>query len=200
MIEENNELGNKRKKWYIKYLPENSDIKKFNSDQENKLLDVYHECEKEADKYLKKIVKEEFYELLKEIGNKNLSLILPEEVEWISLDEEKRSDLGIIYRESIAKGQTKKSIRDQFKKYLSEGKPSIPTEEIIILKVDEAVSNKKEQLVIDWIEQMIDKKGYISKSEDFENFNKLLGYSSRSFSNKMKEAGLKFVNKKWLKP
>ena len=42
-------------------------------------------------------------------------------------------------------------------------------------------------------------KGYVSKSEDFENFKKLLGYSSRSFSNKMKEAGLTFVNKKWIK-
>lgn len=198
-MEQSNSIGSARRKWYRKYLPENSDIKQFSIEQEENLLDIFHECEKEADKYLEKIVKECFNEKLKDIGYKNLSLCMPEGIELYSLSDEQKSDLAQIYRQEIAKEQSQRAIREHFKKYLSEGKPLLPKKEGIKEKVEEEIPNKKDKMVLEWIGKKLKEKGYISKTEDFENFHKLLGYSTRSFSNKMKEAGLKFVNKKWVK-
>ena len=192
--------GNERMKWFYKYIPEDTKIKAFNQDLELKLLNIYHDCEKDADEFLKKIVKEKFKEELKKTGYKNLALCLPSRIKWKSLNDEKQNDLENIYRESMVKGLTNKTIKDRFKKYLSEGKPLKTKKEIPLVVTEEEISSKKEQLVLDWIDEKINEKGYISKNEDFENFKKQLGYSNRSFSNKMKESGLKFVNKRWVKP
>lgn len=198
-MQQSDSIGLGRRKWYEKYLPEKPDIKKLNSEQEEKLLSIFHDCEKEADIYLEKIVKEHFFEQLKDIGYKNLNSCMPEGVYWDSLTEDKKTDLIQIYNESIAKQRSKKKIKVNFKKYLSEGKPLVTIETKIKEKPKEETDNPKEEKVYEWIENKLKEKGYVSKSEDFENFKKLLGYSSRSFSNKMKEAGLTFVNKKWIK-
>ena len=118
MTEQNIIKEKKQIKWYEQYLPETLDLKDLKPEYEVKLSDVFNECEKETDKYLEKIVKKKFRNILKEIGYRNLNECLPKDVKWKSLNKEKRQDIAQIYSDSITEKRNIRTIKKRFKKYL----------------------------------------------------------------------------------
>lgn len=185
------------------YLPEDVDPEKLTPQDWQELDKVYNECRGEMKKRFKAMVKARFEENLKELLKKTIEECLPqkpEQILWKNLTSKQQKRLNQIYFACWDRGFTKSTIKKYFRKYLLTGvddfdilnEPYVPEHTTILHPTEE------HQMMKEWIDSKLAEKGFISRSEDFEEFHELFGYAKRTFSKKLGLFGLKFNGKKWI--
>lgn len=185
------------------YLPEEVVMNSITPQQIERLEEIYDDCRKEARKIFKSMVKEKFESDLEDLLNRTIEECLPqkpEQMHWKDISQEQQDRLTEIYFACWDRGFTKSTIKKYFRKYLLTGvddfdilnEPYVPEHTTVLHPTEE------HQMMKEWIEGKLAEKGFISRSEDFEEFHELFGYAKRTFSKKLGLFGLKFNGKKWV--
>jgi len=185
------------------YLPEDVDSENLTYQDWQGLERVYNECRREAKKRFKALVRARFEETLRGLLQKTIEECLPqkpEQIQWENLKPKQQKRLNQIYFACWDRGFTKSTIKKYFRKYLLNGvdefdilnEPYVPEHTAILHPTEE------HQMMKEWIDGKLAEKGFISRSEDFEEFHDLFGYAKRTFSKKLGLFGLKFNGKKWI--
>lgn len=185
------------------YLPEDLDSEILNPQQWSRLDEIYNECRMEAKKLFKVKVKAKFEKDLRNLLKQTIEECLPqkpEQMHWEDINPQQQDRLTEIYFACWDRGFTKSTIKKYFRKYLLTGvddfdilnEPYVPEHTTVLHPTEE------HQMMKEWIEGKLAEKGFISRSEDFEEFHELFGYAKRTFSKKLGLFGLKFNGKKWV--
>jgi len=185
------------------YLPEDIGTKEIAPQEWARLEELYGECRVEAKKLFKRKVKSKFEKDLENLLKLTIEECLPqkpEQMHWEDINEQQQDRLTEIYFACWDRGFTKSTIKKYFRKYLLTGvddfdilnEPYVPEHTTVLHPTEE------HQMMKEWIEGKLAEKGFISRSEDFEEFHELFGYAKRTFSKKLGLFGLKFNGKKWV--
>lgn len=185
------------------YLPPDVDSKALTPQQLSRLKEIYDECRIEAKKFFKTKVKSKFETDLTDLLKQTIEECLPqkpEQMHWEDINPQQQERLTEIYFACWDRGFTKSTIKKYFRKYLLTGvddfdilnEPYVPEHTTVLHPTEE------HQMMKEWIEGKLAEKGFISRSEDFEEFHDLFGYAKRTFSKKLGLFGLKFNGKKWV--
>ncbi len=185
------------------YLPPDVDTDSLTPQQHTRLEEIYNECRMEAKKLFKKKVKVKFERDLADLLKQTIEDCLPqkpEQMHWGDINPQQQERLTEIYFACWDRGFTKSTIKKYFRKYLLTAvddfdilnEPYVPEHTTVLHPTEE------HQMMKEWIEGKLAEKGFISRSEDFEEFHVLFGYAKRTFSKKLGLFGLKFNGKKWV--
>jgi hypothetical protein len=185
------------------YLPPDVEPKSLTPQQLSRLEEIYNECRLEAKKLFKTKVKGKFETDLTDLLKVTIEECLPqkpEQMHWEDINPQQQERLTEIYFACWDRGFTKSTIKKYFRKYLLTGvddfdilnEPYVPEHTTVLHPTEE------HQMMKEWIEGKLAEKGFISRSEDFEEFHDLFGYAKRTFSKKLGLFGLKFNGKKWV--
>lgn len=168
-----------------------------------RLQEIYDECRIEAKKRFRTKVRARFETDLAVLLNRTIEECLPqkpEQMHWGDISPQQQVRLTEIYFACWDRGFTKSTIKKYFRKYLLTGvddfdilnEPYVPEHTTVLHPTEE------HQMMKEWIEGKLSEKGFISRSEDFEEFHEMFGYAKRTFSKKLGLFGLKFNGKKWV--
>lgn len=185
------------------YLSPSIDQTSLTPQQIDRLEEIYNECRTDAKKLFKVKVKAKFETDLNVLLNQTVEDCLPqkpEQMHWSDINPQQQERLTEIYFACWDRGFTKSTIKKYFRKYLLTGvddfdilnEPYVPEHTTVLHPTEE------HQMMKEWIEGKLAEKGFISRSEDFEEFHDLFGYAKRTFSKKLGLFGLKFNGKKWI--
>jgi len=185
------------------YLPENFELDSLTPQQWERLEEIYRESRKRAKKLFKTKVRVKFEKDLRNLLKQTIEDCLPqkpEQMHWDDISPQQQERLTEIYFACWDRGFTKSTIKKYFRKYLLTGvddfdilnEPYVPEHTTVLHPTEE------HQMMKEWIEGKLAEKGFISRSEDFEEFHELFGYAKRTFSKKLGLFGLKFNGKKWV--
>jgi hypothetical protein len=185
------------------YLSPDMDTASLTPQQIDRLEEIYNECRIEAKKLFKVKVKAKFEKDLDDLLKQTIEDCLPqkpEQMHWSDINPQQQERLTEIYFACWDRGFTKSTIKKYFRKYLLTGvddfdilnEPYVPEHTTVLHPTEE------HQMMKEWIEGKLAEKGFISRSEDFEEFHELFGYAKRTFSKKLGLFGLKFNGKKWI--
>lgn len=185
-------MDDRIEKWYEKYLPAGVTHIDISLEQEEKLIDIYSDCEIKAELYLKDVAKKKFDEHLKGMMDESLKKYLPlrPKIIWENLSVDQRTELTKIYKECTKKGENEKTIKKEIRKHFEEEMDEEKNQKLNA----EDVQNMLEK----WIDEKIKEKEYISKSEDYEDFRRIFGLAERTFSTRLRNSKLKFKKGKWM--
>ncbi|MCK4613317.1 MAG: hypothetical protein KAU14_00820, partial [Thermoplasmata archaeon] len=184
-------------------LPGDVDPTTLTPQQKEHFEGIYNNCRKKARKVFKAMVKDRFEEELMDLLKQTIEDCLPqkpEQMHWENIMKHQQNRLTEIYFACWDRGFTKSTIKKYFRKYLLTGvddfdilnEPYVPEHTTVLHPTEE------HQMMKEWIEGKLAEKGFISRSEDFDEFHELFGYAKRTFSKKLGLFGLKFNGKKWI--
>jgi len=189
-----------------RYLPSDVDLNEITEDQRMRLAEIYRECRKEAAEYFRRKLLEDlepaFEEALERAINKNMPPGVPS---WEDLPADKKEKVTEIYNTCYTKNLTTTALRKHIHSYLVDGIDDLEITETEapvprLFKAKETKQSKELEKLRVWVQERLDRKKCITRTDDFEEFHKKFGYAKRTFSKKMRMLGLIFDGKKWVMP
>ncbi len=191
---------------FARYLPSDIDVTSLTEEHLLKLTEIFRKCRKDAREYFKRKLLEELEPALEEALVGAMKYHMPAGApSWDKLSAGQQSKIKDIYTTCFRKNLTITALRKHIRFYLMEGIDDLEIKETEapapkLFKAKETKQSKEMEKLRQWVQERLDMKGCITRTDDFEEFHKKFGYAKRTFSKKMRMLGLIFDGKKWVMP
>ena len=191
---------------FARYLPSDIDVDSLSDEQLVKLTEIYRKCRKDAREYFRRKLLEVLEPALDEAMEIAMKSHLPEgSPPWEKISDEQKAKVKDIYTTCVSKDLTITALRKHIHSFIVDGIDDFEIKETEapapkLFKAKETKQSKEMEKLRLWVQERLDMKGCITRTDDFEEFHKKFGYAKRTFSKKMRMLGLIFDGKKWVMP